>query len=143
MGFKFGATSQKRLASCHEDLRLIASTAIAISKVDFGIAEGHRSIERQHALYKEGKSRIDGIHKKGKHNYSPSLAFDIYAFVNGKANWDEKHLCYIGGLIAATAAHLRAEGIISRDIRWGGNWDGDGEIIYDQKFQDLPHFELR
>jgi hypothetical protein len=27
-------------------------------------------------------------------------------------------------------------------IRWGGNWDMDGEPITDQDFQDLVHFEL-
>lgn len=28
------------------------------------------------------------------------------------------------------------------DIRWGGNWDMDGEPVTDQNFQDLVHFEL-
>jgi len=27
------------------------------------------------------------------------------------------------------------------DLRWGGNWDMDGEPITDQDFQDLVHFE--
>jgi peptidoglycan L-alanyl-D-glutamate endopeptidase CwlK len=26
-------------------------------------------------------------------------------------------------------------------LRWGGDWDGDGELD-DQQFDDLPHFEL-
>jgi peptidoglycan L-alanyl-D-glutamate endopeptidase CwlK len=27
-------------------------------------------------------------------------------------------------------------------LRWGGNWDRDGEPVTDQDFQDLVHFEL-
>lgn len=140
--YQFGTTSQRRLATCHQDMRLIMSVAIQRSQVDFGIAEGHRSIARQQQLFKEKKSRVDGINKLGKHNYNPSLAADVYAWVNGKANWDEKHLAYIGGVVTAVAKELLAQGRISHDIRWGANWDRDGEIITDQDFDDLPHFEL-
>ena len=48
MDFEFSKTSKKRLRTCHKDLQLIMECAIAFSKVDFGIAEGHRSIELQH-----------------------------------------------------------------------------------------------
>lgn len=140
--YAFGETSKNRLATCHPDLQLIANTAITISHIDFGIAEGHRSVERQKKLFDEGKSRIDGISKLGKHNHMPSMAFDVYAWVDGKASWDEKYLTYIGGVITATAAMLLRKGSIERTLRWGGNWDGDGKIIYDQNFIDLPHFEL-
>lgn len=134
--YKFGTTSKQRLATCHEDLQKVFGAAIALSPIDFGIAEGHRSLERQKQLFDEGKSRIDGISKKGKHNYSPSLAVDVYAFVNGKASWDSKELCVITGVVLAVAANYGIK------LRWGGNWDMDGQIISDQNFIDLPHFEL-
>jgi len=38
--------------------------AIRISDVGFGIAEGHRSLEKQLQYYNEGKSKLDGINKK-------------------------------------------------------------------------------
>lgn len=141
----FGDRSKKNLATCHEDLQLIANEAIKNTDIDFGISEGHRSVERQNQLFKEGKSKIDGINKMGKHNYNPSLAFDIYVYVSGKKElaYDIKHLCYLGGRLKDTASRLYAEDKISHLLRWGGNWDGDGEIIYDQSFQDLPHFELK
>lgn len=134
--YKFGTTSKERLATCHDDLQKVFEAAIALSPIDFGIAEGYRSIERQKQLFDEGKSRIDGISKKGKHNYSPSLAVDIYAFVNGKASWDSNELCVIAGVVLAVAANYGIK------LRWGGNWDMDGQIISDQNFIDLPHFEL-
>jgi len=134
--YKFGTTSKQRLATCHDDLQKIMESAIALSPIDFGIACGHRSIADQQKAFNEGKSKIDGITKKGKHNYSPSLAVDVYAFVNGKASWDAKELCVIAGVILAVAANYGIR------LRWGGNWDMDGQIISDQSFQDLPHFEL-
>ena len=65
----------------------------------------------------------------------PSLAGDIYAWV-GKASWDKNHLILIAGVILSCADEL------GTPLRWGGNWDGDGVIISDQNFIDLPHFEL-
>jgi len=139
---KFGNSSKQRLSTCHTDLQLIMNTAIGISDIDFGIAEGHRSIEDQQKYFREGKSKIDGINKKGKHNYSPSLAADIYAYVNGKASWSNEDLNYLAGLIHAVAEMLFSQGKVSHKIRWGGNWDMDGEILIDQSFDDRPHFEL-
>lgn len=139
---KFGNTSQERLKTCHVDLQVIANTAIEVTKIDFGIAEGARSVERQKQLFDEGKSKIDGVTRKGKHNYTPSLAFDLYAFVNGKASWDREHLTYLGGMINGIAELLYQQGKITHQLRWGGNWDSDGVIISDQTFIDLPHFEL-
>lgn len=132
----FSKTSQERLATCHPLLQQVANEAIKTCPVDFGIAEGNRTIERQQQLFKEGKSKIDGITQKGKHNYIPSEAFDIYAYVNGKISYDAATLSFIAGFIISTAIKLNIK------LRWGGNWDGDGEIIKDQTLIDLPHFEL-
>lgn len=139
---QFGETSQARLTTCHNDLQLIMNEAIKYSNVDFGIAEGHRSIELQQKYFKEGKSKVDGIKVKGKHNYNPSLAADIYLWINGKASWNAETLTYVAGFIEATARQLYRNGNIEHLIRWGGNWDKDGEILSDQSFDDRPHFEL-
>lgn len=135
---KLSKTSIERLSTCHSDIQKVITLAIELSPVDFGIAEGHRSEERQIELFNEGKSKV----KKGKHNFYPSRAVDIYAFVNRKASWDNAHLTFLGGFIIACAKHLKEKGEITHDFRWGGNWDGDGEIISDQNFIDLPHFEI-
>ncbi len=144
---KFGERSIKNLRTCHEDLQKILTLAISRSKVDFGISEGHRSIDRQYQLFLEGKSKIDGINQKGKHNYKPSLAADIYIYhpvrdTRRKLAYDKSHLSYIAGLIDACAEELYAKGEIEHKIRWGANWDNDGVIDYDQSFDDFPHFEL-
>lgn len=141
--FIFGTTSKQRLGTCHPDLIKVFETALQHSPVDFGIAAGHRSAKEQYKLYQQGRTipgsivtNIDGYNKKGKHNESPSNAVDVYAWVNDKASWDSAHLTLIAGVVLTSASYLNV------NIRWGGNWDGDGEIISDQNLIDLPHFEL-
>ena len=142
--YNFGNRSLKNLETCHKDLVLVAKESLKVSQIDFGISEGHRSIERQNKLFKEGKSKIDGINKKGKHNYSPSNAFDFYAYVadNKKLAFDTVHLMYLVGVITATANRLHQEGRIQHKIRSGANWDSDGQLKYDQSFFDAPHIEI-
>lgn len=148
MPFKFGKRSKEKLATCHEDLQKILNLAISRSRVDFGISEGHRSIERQNQLFLEGKSKIDGITKKGKHNSNPSEAADIYGYhpdleTRRKLAYDKVTLSYIGGIIDACAAELLEKGETSHIIRWGANWNSNGIIDHDQSFDDYPHFELK
>lgn len=142
--FSFSDRSLEELNTCHEDLILIAKESISISDIDFGISEGNRSTERQAELYRKGLSKIDGVNVLGKHNYYPSKAFDVFVYVPNKPklSYDYNHLCYVGGVITSTANRLYKEGKITHLVRWGANWDKDQEIISDQTFQDLPHFEL-
>lgn len=147
MNYQFGNTSSKRLSTCHEDLIAIMQLAISRSSIDFGITEGHRSIERQQDLFNQGKSKIDGINRKGKHNYDPSLAVDIYIYhsdvdLRRKLAYDRESLAYVAGVVQSCAKELYDAGEVSHIIRWGGNWDRDGVILHDQSFDDMPHFEL-
>lgn len=141
----FGKRSQTQLDTCHKDLQLIANEALKVSRVDFSIIEGARSVELQQKYFKEGKSKIDGIKIKGNHNYQPSRAFDIAVYVSGKPKltYDPNHLCYIAGIIIGISERLYSSGQTNHKIRWGGNWDRDGEILTDQNFDDMPHFELK
>ncbi len=154
--FKFGERSSEYLKECVAELRLILSEAIKISSVDFGISQAARTIEQQQKYYDAGKSKInpkkysnpDDLAKIAKHivtdNYPFSRAVDIFVVIKGKPElaYDENHLCYIGGLIMSTAKSLKNQGKIKSTLRWGANWDMDGEIITDQSFDDLPHFEI-
>ena len=140
--YKFGRISSQRLSNCHKDLQVLMNRVIEVTDIDFGIACGYRSVKEQQELYNQGRNTsgvivtyVDGINKKSKHNSLPSRAVDIYAYVDGKATWDEKYLYYLGGVINAVAKDLKIS------IRWGGNWDRDGSMD-DQRFNDLPHFEL-
>ena len=126
---------------------MIANEVIKITDVDFGITEGHRAIERQKFLFDRGKSTIDGITRKGKHNYMPSMALDFYVYhpelaMRRRLAYDKVHLTYIAGLFDAVAKRLYQERKIRHIIRWGANWNMNGIIDFDQDFDDYPHIEL-
>lgn len=151
MGYRFGSSSVGRLNTCHPDLRLILNESIAHSPVDFGVSEGLRSEAKQLEYFLAGKSRLDPRipEQRDKCKHLPndggvSMAVDVYAWVAGKQDlaYDFSHLSLIAGVILSTASTLYAAGAVSHRLRWGGNWDGDGEIVTDQSFNDLPHFEL-
>ncbi|WP_373092520.1 M15 family metallopeptidase [Zhongshania sp.] len=139
MKYKFGPRSQKHLDACHPLLQKVLTRTLNFGVMDFSVIEGHRTIERQQELYAEGKSQIDGVTKRGKHNALPSRAVDIIPYpptVNGVNVWkDSGRFHVLAGLVYAAAA---LEGV---NIRWGGDWDGDGNNA-DSSFHDLPHFEL-
>lgn len=151
MGFKFGTKSKVKLATCHRDIQKVLNLAISRSKVDFGISEGTRSLAKQQEYYAIGRTvdkhkntitNVDGVTKKGKHNHSPSLAVDIYVWHSNsstrkKISYDEAHLSYVAGVIDSCAAELNIK------LKWGGNWDGDGIIKFDQNLNDMPHYEIK
>ena len=129
--YKLSDSSLTKLGTCDPRLQELFQEAIKYTPIDFGISEGHRSVEDQQKYYKEGTSKIDGINQKSKHNYSPSLAVDIYAYVNGKASWDREHLAIIYGVVESVARQM------SIPIRCGIEF-GSKEF----KGWDMPHYEI-
>ena len=87
----------------------------------------------QQELFKQGKSQKDGIHKPSRHNYYPSLAVDVAPY---PIDW--KDLRAFAAVAKIVQEEAEALGI---DIRWGGDWDRDGEWK-DERFLDMPHYEL-
>ena len=154
-----GPKSKERYDTLHPDLQEIIGFGLEQCRVDFSIVEGHRPVEKQFELYKKGRefkqgrwlvankkqvvTNIDGHRKKGNHNYQPSMAVDIAAYVPGKKQltWDIEHLAYIAATLMSIADALYQEGIITHRLRWGGNWDGDGDLS-DNNLFDRPHLEL-
>lgn len=133
MSFMFGRHSLQALETCNERLQRLALKALRRSHMDFAIIEGHRPIERQQRLFAQGATKIDGITRLSKHNHSPSLAFD---FAPWPIDWQDTSRFYlVAGGILATANDMGIK------IRWGGDWDMDGNF-HDQTFHDLPHIEL-
>ena len=140
MNFPLGAASIEKLNTCHEDLQTVIRAAILRAPYDFSVIEGYRSLERQGILYKSGMSRIDGINKKGQHNYTPSNAVDLLPYpvvLNSVTAWEEPARFYVlAGVVLSAGVTCGIK------LRLGGDWDGDGSTT-NQHFQDLGHFELR
>jgi len=128
----FSKRSEDRLASCHADLQRLFR--IVVLYRDCSIICGHRNEESQNIAYAAGKSKLRW--PDGKHNSRPSMAVDVVPYFPGRgAVFSSSECRYFAGYVQSWADILRI------DIRWGGDWDGDGESG-DQTFHDLAHFEL-
>ena len=133
---RFGNKSKERLLTCHEDLQVIFNEVI--KTIDCSILEGHRNQERQDKLHKEGKTLVK--FPFGRHNANPSMACDCTPY---PVNWaDRERQTLFAGFVMGVAKRLLDEGKISREVRWGGDWNTDWQV-QDNKFDDFPHFEIK
>lgn len=131
---KFSTTSLQRLSTCDPKLQLVMKGALATNLIDISIIEGARGRETQDLYFKEGKSKVPW--PNSKHNGEVSLAVDAGPYVNGQLSFNKDHCCFLAGIVLGVSKSL---GI---PLRWGGNWDMDGEPLTDQDFQDLVHYEI-
>ena len=137
---KFGRRSKERLKGVHPDLVKVVNDIIKY--YDITILEGVRSQDRQIDLYNEGKSKLDGVYKKSKHQTGKALDISPYPI-----DWnDTKGFMYLAGLMIATAKKLGVK------LRWGGDWNGDHKFSgranskrtdKSQTFDDLVHYEVK
>lgn len=144
MAYKFGTKSLQQFETLHYDLQLILSELIKI--YDFSIIEGHRTLETQQKYFAEGRSKLDGIKQKSKHQSFPSMAVDIMPYKKGTNAFsgdelDNRRFYMMMGMVKAIAEHLYSQGEIVHKVRFGLDWDND-DTFKDQTFHDLPHFEL-
>lgn len=121
--------SLARLATCDERLQIICREAIKI--YDFTILCGHRGEEEQEKLFLSGQTKLH--YPLSKHNSYPSQAVDIVPY---PVDWNDAGRFKLLAGIMFGIAHSH-----NIKLRWGGDWDGDWDMN-DQKFYDLPHFEL-
>jgi len=134
MEFSFGEKSEQKLLMASMNLQHIFRISLAVGLIDFSIIDSYREKKLQNKYYREGTSRVKW--PDGKHNRRPSPALDAVPYVNGESSYKWEHCIFLAGLVLAIAKkHSLYE------IRWGGNWDMDGEPVTDQDFQDLVHFE--
>lgn len=134
MEFHYGKQSMANLATVHSDLEMVMEDALDTGIMDISVIEGHREWARQDRYFILEKSKVRW--PDSKHNKMPSEAVDVAPYINGKVSWNRLHCCVLAGIILACAAKRGIK------LRWGGNWDMDGEPITDQDFQDLVHYEL-
>lgn len=130
----FSEQSLMRLRTCDERLQKLFEEVVR--RYDCVVISGHRGEAEQNGLYKAGKSQLK--YPASKHNSKPAMAVDVAPYDPKIKNvpWNHKErFYYFGGIVQVYAWQM---GI---PIRWGGDWDGDGEF-HDQSFIDLSHFEL-
>lgn len=132
---KYSEKSRSLLGQCDIDLQVIFNEVIKY--FDNSIICGHRGEKEQNSAYYKGLSKL--IYPGSKHNKQPSKAVDSVPY---PINWNDiNRMRYYAGFVVAIASILKSQGKICHSIRWGGDWDMDTETN-DQRFNDLPHFEL-
>ena len=143
----FSERSMARLDTCHPDIRLIMLELV--KTYDCSILEGLRTTEKQQEYFIAGKSKLDGIYKKSKHQDDGtglSRAIDVMPYKKGTNAFsgeekDFRRFYFMAGMIRAISAKLLEEGKITHKVRFGLDWDSD-DVFDDQNFDDMPHFEL-
>ena len=124
--YKFGKRSREILKGV--DTRLVNVLNELIKIMDVTVIEGLRSAERQEELLAKGATKVKySKHMEGK-------AVDIAPYPIDWKDRDRFH--YMGGMIRGIALKLNTP------VRWGGDWDSDGEVK-DNGFDDLVHIELK
>ena len=126
MAFKLSKRSEDRLLGVHPALVKVVRRALELSTCDFSVIEGVRTVEQQKKYVAEGKSKtMNSRHLTGH-------AVDLYP-VGKPIPWEQ---CKdIAKAMFAASSELNIK------IRWGGDWDMDGDSK-DESFYDGPHFEL-
>lgn len=134
--YKPGTGSLKKLKMLRRELRRICLAMYDKDIVDFGVLYSWRGEQEQNRAYESGASKLK--FPNSKHNKIPSDAVDLQVYIKGKGYMtDKENAIFLAGMFMATAVELGYKG----KVRWGGNWDMDGEIITDQRLQDFMHFE--
>lgn len=146
MAYRFSKRSKERIEGINPLLINILLDGIKDSPYDFGIPRdgGFRTLQRQQELYAKGRTteklRSKGIEDiEGRPNASKITwtlnsyhrtgnAFDIYAYVDGKASWSMKYLEPI-------ARHLQKIALeeFDTELEWG----------YDLWKKDGAHFQIK
>lgn len=137
MTYKFGNNSEEALSTVTEPLQKVVRKVLELNVMDMTVICGIRSKAEQDRLFALGKSKTPWPESKHNALVGKSKAVDVAPYINNKISWNFNDCCFMAGMIIAVGKTLGV------DIRWGGNWDGDGEIITDQTFQDLVHFEIK
>jgi len=138
-GYSLGKRSIDNLSGVHPLLVDVVKLAISRSTQDFAVICGVRTIEQQKELYAQGRTKPGNIvtwTMKSRHlpdSYGYGRAVDIVPFPvdwNSPSKFDA-----INDAMQAAASDL------GLTIRWGADWDQDGNPR-EKGETDSPHWEI-
>lgn len=154
MAFKLSNRSLGKLEGVHPNMVNTVKRAIELTKVDFGVTYGVRTLEEQEKLYKAGRSQT----MKSKHliqDSGYSHAVDLVAYDGSNVVWELNVYDDICDAMAEAAKEVGAA------VKWGAAWSegdirsykGTAEDAMNayvdlrrsqgrRPFIDGPHFEL-
>ena len=149
MSFKLSQRSLDRLEGVDERLQSVVKSAIGMTKTDFGVICGLRTIEEQRKLVDKGASKT----MKSKH--IGGNAVDLMAYIGSRGSWELNLYDDLADSMKEAAIDLGVP------VRWGAawhindirEWEGTMEEAMNayidlrrsqgrRPFIDGPHFEL-
>jgi len=154
MAFKLSQRSFQKLVGVHPYMDSVVRKAIELTKIDFGVIYGVRTVEEQEKLVAAGRSQtMKSKHLKQDDTYSHAV--DLMAYVDGSACWE---INVYDDICDAMKEAAKAQNIA---IKWGAAWSegdirnypGTAEEAMNKyvdlrrsqgrrPFIDGPHFEL-
>ena len=118
--YRLGNRSKGSLIGLHPEIGFMFTEAIKITKQDFTLFEGVRSMKRQKYLYATGASKtLDSYHLYG-------LAGDAVPYHNGKLDWSEE---LFPPITVAMKDVIKTHGLA---VQWG----------YDLWKWDMAHWQM-
>jgi len=147
--FKLSTRSMSRLEGINPELIRVVTEAIKLTKVDFGVTCGMRTVEEQEKLVASGASQT----MKSKH--LEGRAVDLVAYVGSSVTWQLNMYDDLADSMAKAAKDLGVP------LKWGAAWSVGDMTAYEgtmenamndyvdlrrsqgrRPFIDAPHFEL-
>ena len=154
MSFKLSTRSKNKLEGVHPDMVAVVERAIELTKVDFGVTYGVRSLAEQEKLVASGRSQT----MKSKHliqDSGYSHAVDVVAYDGSDVVWE---INVYDDICDAFKQAAIEKGVA---VKWGAAWSAGDIRSYEgtaedamnayidlrrgqgrRPFIDGPHFEL-
>ena len=133
MSFKLSVRSNAKLNGVEPSLVAVTKRAIELTKIDFGVTFGMRTLEEQTALVAAGRSQT----MKSKH--LDGRAVDLMAYVDGEGCWELNVYDDLCDAMKEAAKELDIA------VKWGAAWS-EGDIrTYPGTAKDamLKYIDLR
>ena len=110
MSFTLSQRSLNNLTGVQPALVAVVQRAIQLTKVDFGVIEGVRTVMRQKELFDRGATQtMNSRHLTGH-------AVDLMAYIGDRASWELNLYDDIADAMKQAAIELNTP------IKWGGAW---------------------
>ena len=155
MAFSLSSRSRGKLEGVHPDMVAVVERAIGLTKVDFGVTYGVRTLEEQKRLYESGRSQTMNSKHLLQDDTSYSHAVDVVAYDGSDVVWE---INVYDDICDAFKQAAEEKGVA---IKWGAAWSegdirsypGTAEDAMNayidlrrsqgrRPFIDGPHFEL-
>ncbi len=111
MTYSLGKKSLAELEGVDPRLVSVVKRAIQITKQDFTVYDGIRTLAQQREYYAAGTSKT----MKSKH--LDGLAVDLVPWIGGKPRWWWPQIYEVAAAMLTAARELRV------DVKWGCVWD--------------------